>query len=288
MTFTQFKVFSKVIETGSFTKAGEALNMTQSAVSHAIASMESELGVPLIIRDRKRGVILSDFGKRVLKPVRDIINKISIIEQEAAAEKGLEIGTIRIGSFPSTTARLLPKMIATFKQLYPMIEIVLFEGTDHEVKEWINNRVIDMGFIAKLFWDDTIIPITRDKMVVVISKGHPLTNYPTIPVQKLADVPFIMPSGGCELIIREIFEQSDLSPAVHFEVMELATILNMVQEGLGVTVLPQLALPNTLPDVEVRELEPAIWRHLGLYCPYMNETSPAAQRFISIGQSLFN
>ncbi|BCG56773.1 LysR family transcriptional regulator substrate-binding protein [Paenibacillus sp. URB8-2] len=206
---------------------------------------------------------------------------------EAASEKGLEIGTIRIGSFPNTTARLLSKMIATFKQLYPMIEVVLFVGTDHEVKEWINNRVIDMGFIAKLCWDDTIIPITRDRMVVVISKGHPLTNYPAIPVQKLAGVPFIMPSGGCELIIREIFGQSDLTPTVHFEVMELATILNMVQEGLGVTVLPQLALPDVLPNVEIRELKSAFWRHLGLYCPYMNETSPASKRFISIGQSLF-
>lgn len=287
MTITQLQVFSKVIETGSFTKAGEMLNMSQSAVSHAIASLESELGVPLIIRDRKQGIILSNFGMRVLKPITEILNKISLIHQEAAAEKGLDLGTIRIGSFPSTTARLLPKMIGTFKKLYPKIEVVLFEGTDHEVKEWIMNRVIDMGFIAKLQWDETMIPITKDKMVAVISKGHPLSGYMAIPVGKLAEAPFIMPSGGCELIIREIFEQSELSPIVLFHVRELTTILNMVQEGLGVTLLPGLALPDQLPDVEIRDLEPAVWRHIGLCCPSTEDISPAAQRFISLGQSLF-
>ncbi|MFD0589269.1 LysR family transcriptional regulator [Paenibacillus sp. GCM10027627] len=287
MTITQLLVFSKVIETGSFTKAGEMLNMTQSAVSHAIAGLESELGVPLIIRDKKRGLILSNLGMRILKPTKEVLNNLYIIKQEAAAEKGLEAGTIRVGSFPSTTARLLPKMIGTFKKLYPQIEVVLFEGTDYEVSEWVRNGIIDMGFIAKLNWDESIIPITRDKMVAVLSKYHPFSNYQAIPVEMLADSPFIMPTGGCELIIREIFESSGFSLNIQFQVRELTTILNMVKEGLGVTVIPEFALPDSLPAVVVRELEPAIWRHIGLRCPSTDESSPAAQRFISIGQSLF-
>ncbi len=123
MTFTQLEIFSKVVEMGNFTKAAEALNMTQSAVSHAIAGLETELGVVLLIRDRKLGIIVSNFGGRVLEPIRGILNRVAYIEQEAAAEKGIESGTIRVGSFPSAAARLLPKIIGTFEKLHPNIHI---------------------------------------------------------------------------------------------------------------------------------------------------------------------
>ena len=288
MTFAQLQVFAKVVETGSFTKAGEALNMTQSAVSHAVAGLESELGVSLIVRDRKPGVILSDFGRRVLGSVRDILSRMAQIEQEAAAEKGLEAGVIRIGSFPSAAARLLPKMIATFKSLHPDIEIVLFEGTDQEIVEWLDSRVIDVGFVAEASLGSRTIPLTKDKMVVVMPKGHPYGAAPAIPVTQLVDSPFIMSQGGCEPLIREIFDRSGLSPAVRFEVRDMSTILNMVKEGLGVTVVPELALPDTLQGLEFRDLDPPFWRHLGLCCRFGEEATLAVRTFIGMGQSLFH
>ncbi|AJY75330.1 LysR family transcriptional regulator [Paenibacillus beijingensis] len=287
MTFSQLQVFTKVVETGSFTKAGEALRMTQSAVSHAIANMESELGVPLIIRDKKQGIILSDFGKHILKLAGEILNRIDQIEQAAASEKGLDVGTIRIGSFPSATARLLPKIISKFKQQYPRIEVVLFDGDDHEVSEWLNNRVIDVGFVAQLGRNDKMIPLTKDKMVAVIPKGYQFGDAQAIPVWKLSDSPFIMSKGGCEPFIREIFAHAGLSPSVQFEARDTNTMLNMVQEGLGITIVPELALPDKLPDIEVRDLDPTFWRYLGLYCPHVDEVTPAIQKFISMGQSLF-
>ena len=103
MTWTQLAVFSKVVEVGSFTRAGKALHMSQSAVRHAIAVLEAELGVPLLIRERKQGIVVSDFGQRILEPVRVILNRVAQIEQEAAAAaQGLEARTLRVGSFPST------------------------------------------------------------------------------------------------------------------------------------------------------------------------------------------
>ncbi len=104
MTITQYMVFAKAMETGSFTKAAQALNMTQPAVSHAISGLESDLGVSLIVRDRRKGIVLTDVGQRVLVQIREILQRIENIEQIAAAEKGLEVGTIRIGTFPSATA----------------------------------------------------------------------------------------------------------------------------------------------------------------------------------------
>lgn len=287
MTFAQLQAFVKVVETGSFTKAGEVLNMTQSAVSHAIAGLESELGVSLMVRDRKFGVILSDFGKRVLGSARDILDRMAQIEQEAAAEKGIEAGVIRIGSFPSAASRLLPKIIATFKVLHPEIEIVLFEGTDHEISEWLDSRVIDIGFVAEASWGGGTIPLARDKMRVVMPQGHPLGDAVEISVAGLMDYPFILSQGGCEPLIREIFGRFSPFPAIRFEVKDMGTILNMVKEGLGISIVPELALPDTLKGIEVRDLDPPFWRHLGLRRRLDGEGTPAVRAFIGTGQSLF-
>ncbi len=78
MTFTQLQVFAKVVDTRSFTKTGDLLNMTQSAVSHAVTSLEAELGVQMLIRDRKNGIMVSEFGNRVLEPVRDIWRHVGL------------------------------------------------------------------------------------------------------------------------------------------------------------------------------------------------------------------
>lgn len=287
MTISQLGVFVKVVDMGSFTKAAEALNMTQSAVSHAIAGLEAELGVVLLIRNRRQGIILSDFGRRVLEPIRGILNGVAHIEQEAAAEKGLESGTIRVGSFPSAAARLLPKIMGTFEKLHPNIDIVLFEGTDQEVAEWLHSRVIDVGFVAQSAPGNDMIPLTKDKMVAVLPKDHVLGGSQILSVSALVDHPFIMSSGGCEPLIMELFSRSQCSPSVKFEVRDTATILNMVQEGLGITIVPEMALPDRTPNVIVKDLQPSMCRYLGLRCPFINEATPAVLSFIAVGQSLF-
>lgn len=287
MTFTQLQVFAKVVDTRSFTKTGELLNMTQSAVSHAVASLEAELGVQMLIRDRKDGIMVSEFGNRVLEPVRDILGRMAQIEQEASAAKGLETGIIRIGSFPSAAARLLPKMIAAFKSLHPKIEVVFFEGTDREVLDWLDARIIDVGFVAQKGWDSQTIPLTRDQMVVVMPQGHPLRDAPTIAVPALMDSPFIMSHGGCEPLIREIFSRNSLVPNIRFEVADTTTILNMVKEGLGITVVPQLSLPDFPLGIEIRELNPPFWRHVGLRYLFEKETPRIVKAFVDTAQLLF-
>lgn len=147
MTITQLKVFVKIAETGSFTKAGQALNMTQPAVSHAISAIEAELDVKLIIRDRRNGLMLTDTGKQILVHIREVLKGIEKVEQVAAAEKGLELGTIHIGTFSTASAYFMPKLISEFKQKYPKLELVLHEGTVNEVKEWLHTRMIDVGIL---------------------------------------------------------------------------------------------------------------------------------------------
>lgn len=288
MTWTQLAVFSKVVEVGSFTGAAAILHMSQSAVSHAIAGLEAELGVALLIRDRRQGIVLSDFGRRVLEPMRAILNRVAQIEQEAAATQGLESGTIRIGSFPSLAARLLPKIVRVFEKQHPHITMVLFEGTDQEVAEWLNARVIDVGFAAQSVPGPDMLPLTQDKMVAVLPKDHVLKERDSISIEALVDYPFIMSTGGCEPLIREWFGHSQCLPSIKFSVRDMETILNMVGEGLGLTIVPELSLPDTTPRVLVKNLQPPMWRYLGLRCPFINEATPAVHAFVALAQSLFH
>jgi len=287
MTITQLQVFIKVVELGSFTKAARVLNMTQPAVSHAISSVESELGVTLIIRDKRKGLILTDVGNRILVHFREILNGVEKVEQEVAMEKGHEVGTIRIGSFPSASAYFLPKMINIFREKYPNLELVLYEGTLKEVEELLLSRVIDVGIVILPNKEMEIVPLTKGEMVVVLRDDHPLCEKEAITISDLEGEPIILFKGGYEPPIIDMFKQAGVPLRVEYAVSTVTTSLNMIQEGLGLAILAELSLTNLPPNVKTRELAPQVWREIALAVPSLKDSSIAVQLFIEEFQSLF-
>lgn len=147
MNNNQIRLFVKIAESGSFTKAGVELNMTQPAVSRAISSLEAELDVKLLLRDRRNGLTLTDIGKRILVIFREILMGFDKVNQEISAERGLEKGSIRIGAFPVASAYFLPKIISSITERYPNITISLQEGSIAEVREWLESKEIDVGLL---------------------------------------------------------------------------------------------------------------------------------------------
>ncbi|RWS42833.1 LysR family transcriptional regulator [Bacillus mycoides] len=287
MTITQLQVLIKTVELGSFTKAARMLNMTQPAVSHAISSIESELGVTILIRDKRKGLIVTDVGSRILVHIREILSGVEKIEQEVAMEKGHEVGTIRIGSFPSASAYFLPKMINIFREKYPNLEVVLCEGALKEVEDWLLSRVIDIGIVILPNKDMEIVPVTKGKMVVVLREDHPLCKKSSIMISDLENEPIILFKGGYEPPIIDMFKQANVPLRVEYAVSTVTTSLNMIQEGLGIAILAELSLTNLPKNVQTRELEPKVWREIALAVPSLKEASLAVQLFIEEFQELF-
>ncbi|TXL61624.1 LysR family transcriptional regulator [Cerasibacillus terrae] len=287
MTITQFEVFVKVVDTGSFTKAAEELNMTQSAVSHAIKGLEMELGVVLIIRDRRRGLQLSGVGKKILVHAREILNRIRHIKQEATTASGINIGSLRIGSFASASLHLLPKVISIFRSQYPNVDIRLFDGAYQEVEEWLLSYVVDIGFSSITHPDLEFIPLMKDKMVAVLPESHPLRERETLHLTNLENEPLIKTKAGSEEIVNAMFQKENLTQNNLFEVQDAGTIISMVKEGLGITIAPELALPPESTGVIYREIKPTVWREIGLSCPSVKEASPAVKAFIKIATELY-
>lgn len=283
MTLFQFEVFVKVVDTGNFTRAGEILRLTQSGVSHNISALESELGIVLLNRGRN-GVSLTDAGKRIIGHMRNVLSESEQIKQKTAAILGVEIGKIKIGSFPSASAKLLPGIISYFKSRFKGIELELHEGSYSEITERVENGVIDIGFVSLPCKGLETIHLLKDPLVVLLPNSHPFHEYLSLNVEQLALEPFIMPKAGCELLIRERFQSSGLKPNIHFEVEDNQTIISMVQEGLGLTVVPQLTLPNWLTHVSMVKLVPETYRQIGLAVKSIKNSTPAVKEFIYASQ----
>ncbi|SCW78143.1 DNA-binding transcriptional regulator, LysR family [Paenibacillus tianmuensis] len=289
MSFVRFEVFIKVVEYGSFTKAAEKLNMTQSAVSHAIASLESELGATLLIRDRKKGVLLTEVGHKLVIHMREILNSMEKIKQEVALTASLETGTIRIGTFASASSCLLPKILSKFQKKHPNIEFRFYEGSYEEITEWLRTGVIDIGFVVQQNSNPEfdVVPLTKDNMVLAFPANHKFSGRKDIAIEELGDEPFIMPTGMYQSHILDIFQEAKIKPNIRFEVYDCTTIANMVQEGLGVTIGPELFL-KTQPHLQIGSLNVSKWRTVALACPSFSSASPAAQAFLTVAQNTFD
>ncbi len=283
MTLAQLQAFVTIVEVGSFTLASEVLGMTQSAVSHAMASLEAELGIPLLQRERS-GLTLTAAGQRILPQAKEMLARAEAIRQEAAAAQGVETGKLRLGSFPSVSTRFLPGVLRRFRQRYPHIEVILFEGTDQEVKAWIEARTIDIGVVTLPQTDVDVIPIACDEWLAVVPADHPLARKRTVSLAQLAQEPFLMSKSGCEPILTALFRKAGVMPQVQFGVRETPTLLAMVQEGMGVSIVAEWNLSTELSGLTILHLRPAVFRPLALAVPSLALASPAVQAFLEQAQ----
>ncbi|MEK4753326.1 LysR family transcriptional regulator [Priestia sp. FSL R5-0597] len=263
MNINHLKIFISVVEEGGFTKASEVLSITQSGVSHAIISLEKELGVSLLARDRL-SITLTEAGERILPHCKEILSRIDQIHQESYQLLHLEKGKVKIGSFPSAMSQVLPKILATYQRKYPLIEVVLFEGTDQEVVEWLENKIIDIAFISTPQPKFSTVSVSKDRLFAIINVQNSCSKKGVVEVLDMVEEPFIMSKGGCEPLITSIFQKYNIKPNIKYKVHDIATILAMVEENLGWTIIPEKALPNYVEKAKKVPLFPTVWREIGI------------------------
>ncbi|TRZ40208.1 LysR family transcriptional regulator [Niallia circulans] len=286
MSLARYEVFNTVVELGSLTKAAEALNLTQSAVSYSIANLEAEFGFPLLIRSRS-GITLTSNGQRILKSVRTVLHWDEKLKQEAASIKGLEVGTIRIGAFTSVCIQWLPRLLKNFKQEYPLIEIKIFQGGYQDVEEWITNGVIDFGFTTLPTADNfETIPLKKDRILCILPHKHPLSNLEKVRINQLVNEAFITLKSGYNHDIKRILKETGVTLKNSFEMADDQAILAMVENELGVSIMPELVLQSMPYKVTALRLEPEQHRIISIAALSLKEIAPASQRFIEFIKKL--
>ncbi|MDW3956133.1 LysR family transcriptional regulator [Staphylococcus saprophyticus] len=288
MSVIRFEILSKVVELESFTLAAEKMNMTQSAVSHAVTSLEKELDTSLLIRGRRKGITLTEVGQKVLPHMREVLKRMDSIHQEITLSTHLEAGMVRIGTFASASSCLLPKLLSAFQKRHPKIDFKFYEGTYEEIVEWLDSGIIDAGFVVKgkKDIDFDLVPLIEDQMVIAFHPTHTFGSQGTVNINDLEAENFIMPTGMYQSHVEEIFESAKISPKTRLEVHDCTTIANMVQEGLGVTIGPELFL-KTQSNIKLRQLNIKNKRVVALACPSIESTSPAVQEFLKVAENVF-
>lgn len=285
MSLTKLEVFHTIVEAGSLSKAAEALGLTQSAVSHAIASLEAEWGFLLLQRDRS-GVRLTSNGEHVLKIVREILHWNEQLKQQIAAINGLETGTVRIGTFTSVSTQWLPGVIQMFHTKHPSIDIKWFEGDYDEIHDWISNGVVDFGFLSVSASKSLeTIPLKKDRMVCIVPKDHPFSAQEVVALHQIEEEEFIMPKWGSDHDVRRMLKENRISPKIKYEVVEEQAIMAMVEHGLGISILPEMVLFRMPERIRVIDLEGDHYRTIGIAAASFKHLSPAAKKLIDCVKS---
>lgn len=282
----QIKLIVKIYETGSFTKAGEALHMTQPAVSRIVAAIESELGTKLIKRNRKNGLVFTDVGERILILFRNILSEFQKVEELVAAEQGMELGKVHIGAYPTACTRFIPKIIRSMEENHPGLEITLSEGSIAQVNQWLRTRAIDVGITIP---DDNfdVIPLLKDELIVITHSTHPIAEREVVEIPHLEGENLILGRGGYQEEVHAIFKEFNMKPKIRFVVDHIDTALSMVKEGLGSIVTTKGAISSLPKQVVFRDIKPNMYREIHIAVPDMKDISKATEAFIQTTCSLF-
>ena len=279
MALDKYETLMTVVDTGSLTRAAAQLGCTQSAVSHCLDALEKELGFAVLKRSRA-GVRLTGEGERLLPAVRSLLASAEQLEQTASSIRGLESGTVRIGAFTSVAVHWLPPVLKEFQQDYPHVDFKLLNGDYHDVEQWLSDGSVDVGFVAlPAGVDCECIPLMEDRLLAILPLHSRFENYPKFPLVECETEPFISLLQSSDHDARRALEAAGVKPNVRFYTKDDYAVIAMVEQGLGISIMPELLLKGRHDALQILPLIPEAKRTIGLAIAAGQRAGPATRRF---------
>ncbi|MGW7565493.1 LysR family transcriptional regulator [Streptomyces tendae] len=265
------RVLRAVASTGSFSAAGRELGCTQPAVSQQMKALESSVGTPLLVRTG-REMRLTQAGEALVRHAAGIIAGLTAAEEEVAAIAGLRAGRVRLVSFPSGSSTLVPTALAALRAAHPGTRVSLEEAEPPNSVELLREGDCDValafryeGAAGAEEWDDLVVrPLLTDRLVALVPDGHRLARTEgSVAIGELARESWIAGCPRCRGQLVEVCEGAGFSPRIDFATDDYPAVVGLVGAGLGVAVLPQLAVESVRPrGVRTVALEPAVRREI--------------------------
>src|SRR5579862_786370 len=265
LNLNRLRILIEVASCGSFSAAAESLSYTQSAVSQQIAALEAETGVTLIER-LPRGVRLTHAGEVLIEYADGIIARLHAAEAEMAAIAGLRGGQLRMASFPTAGATLMPLAIAIFRGRHPEVGLTLAEGEPEEIGPRLSAGEFDLALLFEfegtsesLGPELARLELFEDPMFLALPADHPLARRPTLRLEDLRAEAWIQTSASspCARHVVRSCHGAGFDPVVSFESDDYQTVQGLVAAGVGVALIPKLALSGTRDDIAIRALAPS-------------------------------
>lgn len=264
MTLLAYQIFQTVVEQGSFQHAAEVLNLTPSAISHAISTVEKELGFPLFNR-HKNGVTLTSYGKNLQPYILTVLNSDAKLQQAILEFSGLTHGSVKIGTFSSVCNRFIPDLVTGFSNLHPNIEIELYQGTYDDVYNWIKTGVVDFGFLSESSCKDIpITPLYDDELVCIVPKSFRPKHRGYVELSELTEQNFISQLKSTNTDIQNLSQKYQLQIHSSCHAADDLSSLAMAAAGLGICILPKPMVQNIPYDINMYPLKPAEYQTIGI------------------------
>jgi len=263
------RVLRAVAATGSFSAAGRELGCTQPAVSQQMKALESSVGTPLLVRTG-REMRLTQAGEALVRHAAGIISGLTAAEEEVAAIAGLRAGRVRLVSFPSGSSSLVPAALAALRAAHPGTRVSLEEAEPPRSVEMLREGECDVALAFRYAggpsgeWDDLVVRgLLTDRLVGLVPERHPLAGAESVGIGELAGESWIAGCPRCRRQLVEACEEAGFVPRIDFATDDYPAVVGLVGAGLGVAVLPQLAIDSVRPrGTRVVRVEPAVQREI--------------------------
>jgi DNA-binding transcriptional LysR family regulator len=260
----RLRILREVAARESFSGAADALYLSQSAVSQQVATLEREVGMPLLERTNG-GPKLTDAGRTLVDHADAVIARLDEAERELAAIAGLEGGRLRLASFPTASATLVTRAVSDFRERYPGVELQLSEADPEESIPGLKRGEYDLA----LTFDYPFAPdepdrdlerrlLIEEQMQVALPPGHRLAKRKAVKLEDLSDEDWLtgVSSGSCRVHILTLCRAAGFDPRISFESDDYQVLQGLVSAGVGVTLMPDLALAGRHPEMELRPVSP--------------------------------
>lgn len=277
MDLEKYRALICTIETGSLSAAAEKLGYTPSGISRMMASLEKENGFPLLLRQRD-GVRPTRDCKILLPAIRKALFYGDSCLQLSAQIRGLNTGTVIIGTAYSAYYLWLAEVMRDFRKKYPGIQVEIRIGNSTELLHLMEEQQIDLCIISKREGTHHWIPLCEDMLVALLPADHPLARSKSVPVTAFETEPYIDTYPGWDIDNCRVFEASQITPNRQLATMDSYASYSMVEAGLGISMNNTINVKDWTGNVEIRPLEPAFSVEIGL--AFAREASPAAQTFV--------
>ena len=292
MNLRQLEMFQAIVEAGSFTKAGEKLYVSQSAISRQIGLLEEELGDRLFMRVSKR-VTLTPAGEILIKYSNKLFRDLKDTVLEIAETNELTRGYLRIGGVMSVCTYLLPRVLARYKALHPQVELSVITGSSEKIIQKILTNQVDLGVLTLPVKQPELqsLPAIEEELVVVTHPKHPLARAREVHPKDLAPYRLILFEKGSvtRRVLDKFFEETQLVPQIAMEIENVEIIKPLVAIGLGITIIPYQSVIDEVRAGKLHYLKVVghrLYRQLGLVYLNSDYTPKALQEMVSVFQSV--
>ena len=278
MTLFSYEIFDVVARQGSFNKAAQQLHLTPSAISHAIAVMEEELGFALFNRG-KTGVTMTSYGASLYPSIRAVLNSDEALKQSVARLNGLEKGKVKVAAFNSVCTCLLPGILKSFKAQYPQIEVEVYQGTYDDMKDWLRNGQTDIAFLSFGCREEfALTELFAEPLRCITPKGWPAPPDGIMTPELMNGQDFVVQGDATDAEMRQYLKKHKISTERRCHVLDDLSNLAMVEAGMGISIMPEMLLKTCTSEVDIYPLSPAENRVVGITSQRPGAMAPAVEQ----------